>query len=148
MSSRRVNNPNISYFHPFGCKFFIHNNGENTLGKFNPKSDEGTFLGYSSTSHEYRTFNKKILSIEESMHVVFYESSTSPMSMSFYEEQVNITSTSAPTKITKQINTEWIIETKESVMLSETSKVHVPREWIHIAIFPYDFIIGNRNDKM
>lgn len=24
--------PNISYFHPFGCKFFIHNNGKNNLG--------------------------------------------------------------------------------------------------------------------
>ncbi|KAH0665666.1 hypothetical protein KY285_026872 [Solanum tuberosum] len=28
------------YLHPFGCKCFIHNNGKNNLGKFDPKSDE------------------------------------------------------------------------------------------------------------
>ncbi|XP_070056737.1 uncharacterized protein [Nicotiana tomentosiformis] len=33
--------PNISYFHPFGCICFIHNNGKDNLGKFDPKSDEG-----------------------------------------------------------------------------------------------------------
>ncbi|KAH0693503.1 hypothetical protein KY285_020600 [Solanum tuberosum] len=36
----RGKKPNISYFHPFGCKCFIHNNGKNNLGKFNPRSDE------------------------------------------------------------------------------------------------------------
>ena len=25
--------PNISYFHIFGCKYFIHNNGNKNLGK-------------------------------------------------------------------------------------------------------------------
>ncbi|XP_075098897.1 uncharacterized protein LOC142175799 [Nicotiana tabacum] len=33
--------PNINYFHPFGCKCFIHNNGKDNLVKFDPKSDEG-----------------------------------------------------------------------------------------------------------
>ncbi|KAH0773745.1 hypothetical protein KY290_010882 [Solanum tuberosum] len=30
----------ISYFHPFGCKCFIHNNGKNNLGKYDPRSDK------------------------------------------------------------------------------------------------------------
>ena len=32
---------NISYFHAFGCKCFVHNNGKETLGKFDAKSVEG-----------------------------------------------------------------------------------------------------------
>ena len=39
--------PNISYFHIFGCKCFILNNRDNR-GKFDAKSDEGIFLGYST----------------------------------------------------------------------------------------------------
>jgi len=45
--------PNISYFKAFGCKCFILNNGKSNLGKFDPKADEGIFLGYSSTSKAY-----------------------------------------------------------------------------------------------
>ena len=36
--------PNLDYFHAFGC--FIHNNGKDNLGKFDPKSDKEIFLGY------------------------------------------------------------------------------------------------------
>ena len=36
--------PNTGYFHPFGSKCFIHNNGKDNLGKFDPRSDEGIFL--------------------------------------------------------------------------------------------------------
>ena len=42
--------PNKSYFHIFGYKYFILNNGKNNLDKFDRKSDEGIFLGYSTTS--------------------------------------------------------------------------------------------------
>ena len=34
--------PNISYFHPFGCKCFILNTKDN-LRKFDSKSDNGIF---------------------------------------------------------------------------------------------------------
>ena len=69
----RGKKPNISYFHPFGCKCYIHNNGKNNLGKFDPRSDEGIFLGYSPSSRAFRVFNKRTLSVEESVHVVFDE---------------------------------------------------------------------------
>jgi hypothetical protein len=49
--------PNIGYFKVFGCKCFVLNDRDN-LGKFDAKSDEGIFLGYSSTSKAYRVFNK------------------------------------------------------------------------------------------
>jgi hypothetical protein len=43
------------------------------LGKFDAKSDERIFLGYSINSKAYRVYNKRSLTIEESIHVVFDE---------------------------------------------------------------------------
>lgn len=34
------------------------NNGKNDLGKFDRKSDEGVFVGYSSASKAYKIFKK------------------------------------------------------------------------------------------
>ena len=68
--------PNIHYFHIFGCKCFILNNGKDNLGKFDSKSDEGIFLGYSTTSKAYRVYNKRTLSVEESIHIIFDESNS------------------------------------------------------------------------
>ncbi|KAJ9557774.1 hypothetical protein OSB04_012388 [Centaurea solstitialis] len=44
------------------------------LGKFDSKSDDGIFLGYSSISKTYRVFNKRRQAIEETIHVKFDES--------------------------------------------------------------------------
>ncbi|RVW95452.1 hypothetical protein CK203_028682 [Vitis vinifera] len=68
--------PNISYFKVFGCKCFILNTKDN-LGKFDAKSDVGIFLGYSTSSKAFRVFNKRTMVVEESIHVIFYESNNS-----------------------------------------------------------------------
>ena len=68
--------PNIGYFKVFGCKCFVLNTKDN-LGKFDPKSDVGIFLGYSNSSKAYRVYNKRTLVVEESMHVMFDESNPS-----------------------------------------------------------------------
>ncbi|GAV69083.1 hypothetical protein CFOL_v3_12584, partial [Cephalotus follicularis] len=70
--------PSVSHLRPFGCKVFILNNGKENLGKFDAKSDEGIFLGYSLNSKAYRVFNKRTLIIEESIHVLFEESNSAP----------------------------------------------------------------------
>ena len=62
---------NISHLKFFGCKCFIFNNGKNNLGKFDPKADEGIFLGYSLHSPAYRVYNRRTMVVEESMHVAF-----------------------------------------------------------------------------
>ena len=67
---------NIGYFKVFGCKCFVLNTKDN-LGKFDPKSDVGIFLGYSNSSKAYRVYNKRTLVVEESMHVTFDESNPS-----------------------------------------------------------------------
>ena len=59
----------------FGSKCYILNNLEN-LGKFNAKSDEGIFLGYSTTSWAYRVFNKRTKTVMDSINVKINEALT------------------------------------------------------------------------
>ena len=63
----------LSHLKLFGCKCFILNNGKESLGKFDSKEDEGVFLGYATQSHAYGVYNKRLMTVEESMHVVFDE---------------------------------------------------------------------------
>ena len=65
--------PNVSHFRAFGCKCFVHKNGKRNIGKFDERSDEAVFLGYSNHSKAYRFFNKNTLCVEESIHVIFDE---------------------------------------------------------------------------
>ena len=65
--------PNIGFFHVFGCKYYVLNNGKDNLEKFDLKSDKTIFLGYSTTSKAFRVFNKRTLIVKESVHVVFDE---------------------------------------------------------------------------
>jgi hypothetical protein len=65
----RGKKPTVKYFRTFGSKCYILRDREN-LGKFDPKSDEGIFLGYSSTSRAYRVFNKRTETVMESINVV------------------------------------------------------------------------------
>ena len=45
--------PKVKYFRVFGSKCNILNDREN-VGKFDAKSDEGIFLGYSTSNQTYR----------------------------------------------------------------------------------------------
>jgi len=65
--------PSVSHLRVFGCKCFVLNNGKDNLGKFDAKFNEGVHIGYALTGHAYRVFNKRLLIVEESMHVVFDE---------------------------------------------------------------------------
>ena len=61
----------LIYLREFGCKCFVLNNGKDDQRKFDPRSDERVFVGYSSSSKAYRVFNKRTQCIEESIHVGF-----------------------------------------------------------------------------
>ena len=58
----------MKYFRLFRSKCYILNDREN-LGKFDAKSDEGIFLGYSTTSWAYKVFNKRTKMVMESINV-------------------------------------------------------------------------------
>jgi len=62
--------PNISYFHQFGCTYYILYN-KLYLKKFDAKTQKRIFLGYSERSKTYRVYNSETLCVEESMHVKF-----------------------------------------------------------------------------
>ena len=59
----------MKYFRVFGSKCYILNDQE-ILRKFDAKSDEGIFLGYSTTSRAYRVFNKRTKMVMESINMV------------------------------------------------------------------------------
>ena len=67
----RGRKPNLSHLKLFGCKCFILNNGKDNLGKFDSKSDEGIFLGYSQHGHAYHVYNQRTMLVEEYVHVNF-----------------------------------------------------------------------------
>lgn len=48
---------------------FFLNNGKDNPGKFDVKSDEGIFQGYSINSKAFKVFNQITLVVEESIHV-------------------------------------------------------------------------------
>ena len=65
--------PNVKYFKIFGSTCFIHKDREK-VGKFNSQSDEGIFLGNSSTSKAYWVYNKRTMKVMETVNVVIDES--------------------------------------------------------------------------
>nr|GFB41415.1 hypothetical protein [Tanacetum cinerariifolium] len=64
--------PTIGFLRPFGCYVMILNT-LNNVGKFEPKGDEGYFIGYSMSRKAFRVFNKRNRRVEEYLHVEFLE---------------------------------------------------------------------------
>ncbi|GJT57431.1 ribonuclease H-like domain-containing protein [Tanacetum coccineum] len=62
----------IDFMKPFGCPVTILNSKDN-LGKFDGKSDEGYFVGYSVVSKAMRVFNKRTRIVEETLNIRFLE---------------------------------------------------------------------------
>ncbi|GJY31700.1 putative ribonuclease H-like domain-containing protein [Tanacetum coccineum] len=64
--------PALSFMRPFGCHVTILNTLDN-LGKFDGKSDEGFFVGYSLSSKAFRVYNTRTKRVEENLHIGFLE---------------------------------------------------------------------------
>ncbi|GJX11159.1 retrovirus-related pol polyprotein from transposon TNT 1-94, partial [Tanacetum coccineum] len=62
----------LSFMRPFGCHVTILNTLDN-LGKFDGKSDEGFFVGYSLSSKAFRVYNTRTRRVEENLHIGFLE---------------------------------------------------------------------------
>ena len=61
--------PNLKDFHEFGSTCLVLNDKEHR-SKFDAKSDEGIFLGYSLNSRVYIVDNKSTQTIMESVNVI------------------------------------------------------------------------------
>lgn len=66
--------PNLQHLHVFGCKCFVLNNIKDNLGKFGEKADESIFLGHYQSNKAYRVYNKRLITLKDSVHVTFDES--------------------------------------------------------------------------
>ncbi|GJW05836.1 putative ribonuclease H-like domain-containing protein [Tanacetum coccineum] len=64
--------PAIGFMKPFGCHVTILNTLDK-LGKFDGKSDEGFFVGYSLSSKAFRVYNIRTRKVQENLHVGFLE---------------------------------------------------------------------------
>ncbi|GKA67196.1 retrovirus-related pol polyprotein from transposon TNT 1-94 [Tanacetum coccineum] len=95
----RGRKPTLDYFRVFGSKCFILNT-KDYLTKFDPKSYEGIFLGYSQNSKAYIILNKHTRKVEESLNVTFDEtpppSKTSPLVDDDLDEEEAIKVTKKP----------------------------------------------------
>ncbi|GJR87128.1 putative ribonuclease H-like domain-containing protein [Tanacetum coccineum] len=64
--------PAISFMRPFGCHVSILNTIDH-LEKFDGKSNEEFFVGYSLSSKAFRVYNIRTRKVEENLHVEFLE---------------------------------------------------------------------------
>ncbi|GKA42135.1 putative ribonuclease H-like domain-containing protein [Tanacetum coccineum] len=64
--------PALSFMRPFGCHVTILNTLD-SLGKFDGKSDEGFFVGYSLSSKAFKVYNTRTRRVEENLHIGFLE---------------------------------------------------------------------------
>ncbi|GJS20821.1 putative ribonuclease H-like domain-containing protein [Tanacetum coccineum] len=62
----------LSFMRPFGCHVTILNTLD-YLGKFDGKSDEGFFIGYSMNSKAFKVYNIRTRKVEENLHIRFLE---------------------------------------------------------------------------
>ncbi|GJX74895.1 putative ribonuclease H-like domain-containing protein [Tanacetum coccineum] len=64
--------PALSFMRPFGCLVTILNTLDH-LGKFDGKSDDGFFIGYSINSKAFRVFNTRTRFVDKNLHINFLE---------------------------------------------------------------------------
>nr|GEY50984.1 retrovirus-related Pol polyprotein from transposon TNT 1-94 [Tanacetum cinerariifolium] len=62
----------LSFMRPFGCHVTILKTLDH-LVKFDGKSNEGFFVGYSTNSKSFRVYNTRTRKVEENLHIKFLE---------------------------------------------------------------------------
>ncbi|KAH9657681.1 hypothetical protein KPL70_023179 [Citrus sinensis] len=116
------------------------------LGKFDPNSYVGIFLGYSNSSKAYRVYNKRTLVVEESMHIIFDETNPSSTEKVIVddnaeeeqqEEASNDNQEDASPGIQEEHHEEPNVEQNEG-----TSQI-LPKEWRYVSSDPKDVILGD-----
>ncbi|GKC57101.1 putative ribonuclease H-like domain-containing protein [Tanacetum coccineum] len=68
----RGRTPALRFMRPFRCHVSILNTLDH-LGKFDGKSNDGYFVGYSLTSKAFRVYNIRTRRVEENLHIRFLE---------------------------------------------------------------------------
>nr|GEV01383.1 retrovirus-related Pol polyprotein from transposon TNT 1-94 [Tanacetum cinerariifolium] len=126
--------PTLDYFRVSGSKYFILNT-KDYLTKFDPKSYEGIFLGYSQNSKAYIILNKHTRKVKESLNMTFDEtpppSKTPPLVDDDLDEE-------AIKVIEKNLENDIMDETLE---INEIVNIKESRN------HPIENVMGNLNQK-
>ncbi|KAA3487416.1 Retrovirus-related Pol polyprotein from transposon TNT 1-94 [Gossypium australe] len=104
--------PNISYFHPFGCKYFVLNNGKDNFA--------------------YRVFKKITLVVEESIHV-FDDANLFPRKDTYVDDD-DVGVLNNDDKVDHSSNDKIREQTKEALkeLTLEEREVNHPREYNYV----------------
>jgi hypothetical protein len=148
----RGKKPTMKYFKTFGSKCYILRDREN-LGKFDTKSDEGIFLGYSTNSRAYRVFNKRTETVMESINVIVDDEEVQRSSREEEKQIDSVDSSAAPTDIIKPSPKESLDESSPTTSGStpttsedEDISANPPRQSQVRQNHPPQQILGNVNE--
>jgi len=139
---------NISHLHIFGCKCFVLNDGKDNLGKFDAKSDEGIFFGYSLNNKDFRIYNKRTMIIEESINADFDE--INPI-RSRKETLDDITDSFEDMHIDEKGHKGKENENNEDSQIDETktsTNTNIPKEWRTSRYHPVENVIDDISKRV
>ncbi|GJY33551.1 retrovirus-related pol polyprotein from transposon TNT 1-94 [Tanacetum coccineum] len=132
----RGRKPNLNYFRVFGSKCFILNT-KDYLTKFDPKSYEGVFLGYSQSSKAYIILNKQTMKVEESLNVTFDETPPPPKTSPLEDDEL-VEEEAIEVSKTKPIGNDL-----EDISLENNQIINIKESKSH----PLENVIGNLNQR-
>ncbi|GJX87727.1 retrovirus-related pol polyprotein from transposon TNT 1-94 [Tanacetum coccineum] len=128
--------PTLDYFRVFGSKCFILNT-KDYLTKFDSKSYEGVFLGYSQNSKAYIILNKHTGKIKESLNVTFDETPPPSKTSSLVDDDLD---EEEAIRATKMKNLENVVE-DETLEIDEIVNIKESRN------HPLENVLGNLNKR-
>ncbi|GJX14329.1 copia protein [Tanacetum coccineum] len=130
----RGRKPNLNYFRVFGSKCFILNT-KDYITKFDPKSYEGIFLGYSQNSKAYIILNKQTIKVEKSLNVTFDETLPPPKTSPLEDDEL-VEEEAIEDSKTKPIGNDL-----EDISLENNQIVNIKESKTH----PLENVIGTTN---
>ena len=115
--------------------------GKESLGKFDAKADEGIFLGYSLHSKAFRMYNKRTMTIEESIHVSFDETNITSLRKEFLDDiAYSLENTHNQERNLKGKRNEENKDVQDDIAQENDD---LPKEWKTSRNHPLDNIIGD-----
>ncbi|GJY11738.1 retrovirus-related pol polyprotein from transposon TNT 1-94 [Tanacetum coccineum] len=120
-----------------GTGQYVSSKMQDYLTKFDPKSYEGVFLGYSQNIKAYIILNKQIMKVEESLNVTFDETPPPPKTPPLEDDELVEEEASEVSK-TKPIGNDL-----EDISLENNQMANIKESKSH----PLENVIGNLNQR-
>ena len=106
------------------------------------KSDEAIIMGYALNSKAYTVFNKTSLIVEESIHVVFYETNVAPRNV-VYDDDTDIEDSKVEEPKEKELEKSKDEPPLEDLQRIEDQHEDLPKTWKLVRDHPLDKLLGS-----